>query len=220
MIMDNSDIWTDPTEIADSMNAFYTHVADQIRDDNSQPKAKDSSTIDAFVETAGPYHISQPWVQEIKARHSKASECFTFRPVNCDEVQNVIDSLDAREATGEDFIPTKDLKIARGINAPQLASLFNSCVSSSKFPHGAKLAEVIPVYKKGDALLRKNHRPVSLLTCTSKILENLMGAQLNDCFLKNVYNESLSAFRAGYSCQQVLLYLAQCLKISGLNSYG
>ena len=39
------------------------------------------------------------------------------------------------------------------------------------FPDQWKIAHVIALFKKGDKSLPSNHRPVSLLSCVSKILE-------------------------------------------------
>ena len=40
------------------------------------------------------------------------------------------------------------------------------------FPDELKLAEVIPIYKKGDNLLKGNDRPVSIISHISKILKD------------------------------------------------
>ena len=81
------------------------------------------------------------------------------------------------------------------------------CIKTSTFPSDAKRAEVIPIYKKESALERKNHRPVSILTTSSKILEKTLESDLNDNWLTSVYHDSLAAFRKGYNCQHVLLAL-------------
>jgi hypothetical protein len=69
------------------------------------------------------------------------------------------------------------------------------------------MSEVSPVYKKDNALEQKNHRPVSILTSSSKILEKIMENDLNESWLDSIYNKYLAAYRKGYSCQQVLLAL-------------
>ena len=61
--------------------------------------------------------------------------------------------------------------------------------------------------KKENALERKNHRSVSILSSSSKVLEKLLEMQLADGFLPKIYNDCLSAFRAGFSCQHVLIHL-------------
>ena len=82
-------------------------------------------------------------------------------------------------------------------------------MENSKFPDDAKIAEVSPIYKKDDNLERKNYRPVSVLSSSSKILEKIMDYQMNDRWLCHIFNESLAAFRPGYSCQHVLITLCE-----------
>ena len=54
-----------------------------------------------------------------------------------------------------------------------------------------KLAKVVPIFKKGDALLLNNYRPISLLTSISKILEKLVYSRtLKFLQLKNVFSDT------------------------------
>ena len=62
------------------------------------------------------------------------------------------------------------------------------------------------MFKNNDKLLKKNYRPVSVLTTLSKIFEQLLTSQLND-FFENVFDNMLSAYRKGFSCQNVLTKL-------------
>ena len=70
------------------------------------------------------------------------------------------------------------------------------------------MANVSPVYKKGDGLLKKNYRPVSILPTISKIFEQTLSSQLTD-FFENIFSPFLSAFTKGYSCQSTLIKLVE-----------
>ena len=52
-------------------------------------------------------------------------------------------------------------------------SLLNGCV-----PDKLKIANVIPVFKKGDRSQPTNYRPISLLSVFDKLLEKLMFSRL------------------------------------------
>ena len=58
----------------------------------------------------------------------------------------------------------------------------NACIENSKFPSKLKYAELCPLFKNTDNLLKENYRPVSILTAISKIHEDLMNDQLYTYF--------------------------------------
>ena len=53
-----------------------------------------------------------------------------------------------------------------------LKMLFQNILVTSKYPDMWKLANVTPIFKKGDKQLIKNNRPISLPIC-GKIFENI-----------------------------------------------
>ena len=78
-------------------------------------------------------------------------------------------------------------------------SIDNNC-----FPDKLKEAQVTPLHKKSDPLLKTNYRPVSVLPIFSKIFEKIYEIQLTDYFDK-IFNPFLCAFRRGHGCQTTLL---------------
>ena len=60
------------------------------------------------------------------------------------------------------------------ICAPALNDIWNNEIITQKcFPNNLKLADVTPVFKKEDASLLKNYRPVSVLPVVSKTYERI-----------------------------------------------
>ena len=65
------------------------------------------------------------------------------------------------------------------ICAPALNDIWNNEIITQKcFPNNLKLADVTPVFKKEDASLLKNYRPVSVLPVVPKIYERIMEKQI------------------------------------------
>ena len=64
--------------------------------------------------------------------------------------------------------------------AEPLCLLFNKSLHERVFPDQWKIAYVIPLFKSGDKSLPSNYRPVSLLSCVSKLLEKIV--------FKNIFN--------------------------------
>ena len=90
------------------------------------------------------------------------------------EILNIIRSLSSFKSCGFDNIPIFFLNLAADILAHPLALLFESCFALGIFPDKLKIAKIIPVLKKGDRQEISNYRPISILSCLSKILEKLI----------------------------------------------
>ena len=71
-----------------------------------------------------------------------------------------------------------------------------------------KLANVTPIYKKGDKQLIKNYRPISLLPICGKISEKIIFNNLYSYLnANNLITKNKSGFRPGDSITNQLLYL-------------
>ena len=92
------------------------------------------------------------------------------------------------------------IKIANTPISQPTANLFITSNKTSRFPT-IKEAEISPVHKKDDAILKSNYRPVSILRTISKIFETLIDTQLQP-FIKNTLSD-LMYFGPGYSCQHL-----------------
>ena len=81
----------------------------------------------------------------------------------------------------------KNLKLlSPGLIKP-LTLIINQSLIIGIFPEKLKLANVIPLYKKGDTLIMGNYRPITLLTLISKLFEKVVFEQLSDYFSHNKY---------------------------------
>lgn len=84
--------------------------------------------------------------------------------------------------------------------AEPLSRLFNKCLLNGIFPDIWKRANVIPLYKKGDATLCNNDRPVSLLPCISKVFERIIFQNMFKYLKDNkLITEKQSGFTPGDS---------------------
>ena len=80
------------------------------------------------------------------------------------DVRKLLLKLDVSKATGPDNIGNTILKQCAESLSVSLATLFNKSFQMGRVPTQWKIANVTPVYKKGDKSLVNNYRPVSLLT--------------------------------------------------------
>ncbi len=79
-------------------------------------------------------------------------------------------------------------------------------MDTSIFPSACKKAEVTPAFKRGEDTDEKNYRPLSVLPSVGKVIEDLMLEQLEPVNNK-ILNCLISAYRPGYNCQNMLLYM-------------
>ena len=100
--------------------------------------------------------------------------------ISSQDVEDVLMLLDTSKASGPDLIHPKLLKEGATVLSPHLSTLFNKSIELCLFPSDWKLANIIPVYKKGDRTNATNYRPISLLSCLGKVFEK--------CVFKHLYN--------------------------------
>ena len=93
----------------------------------------------------------------------KKNPQFSFRCVDKDEILKEILNLDASKACQDSDIPSRIIKENADIFTDILHSSFNSLIYQSEFPTILKLANITPVFKKGDRNSKENYRPVSIL---------------------------------------------------------
>ena len=153
------------------------------------------------------YHES---IFSIKSRNYPI-DAFSFEEVNEDVVLKLVRSLDGNKATGHDNIPVALLKSSAEELALPMKILINRSIRDAKFPHDLKLPKIPPIFKSKDDLDKENFRPISILSCTSKIFENVYYEQLYNLFC-GILSSSLAAYRRSYGCHHVLTRLIQDCK--------
>ena len=124
------------------------------------------------------------------------------------EVLNILNNLNTAKACGHDGISNRILKMCGPGICSSLSRLINLSFSSGQYPYSWKMANVLPLLKKGDRQVFPNYRPVSLLPCISKICENIVFNRLYS-FLNEVgfFYHLESGFRPGDSTIMQLIYI-------------
>ena len=162
-IFDNGSSITDPTQIANVFNSYFSSIGSTLQ-------SKIHSSHLNFTK-----YLKNPNIHSI-----------FISPTDSTEVYNIISNLKNRKTSGPNSIPTAVLKHLNNEIATIFAKLFNLSFSTGVFPDILKTSSVLPLFKKGSKLICGNYRPISLLSNISKLLEKLMYSRLYN-FL-NMFN--------------------------------
>ena len=195
-IIDNGNTITDPTEIANKFNNFYTSIADNIltkRKYNGNKSYRDYLT--------NPLDISMALYA-------------------CDEteVKNLLTSLNPKKASGPNSIPTTVLHLLANDICKPLSVIFNLSFNSGEYPDMLKMATAIPIFKKDSKLIVSNYRPISLLSNINKILEKLMFTRVYEFLEKHKCIYKLQfGFRSKHSTNHALINITETIR-SALDS--
>lgn len=98
------------------------------------------------------------------------------------------------------------LKSCKDTISKPLCILFNKSLSLKIFPECWKLAHVLPLFQKDDPSITSNYRPVSLLSCISKIFERIIFKHVyNHLHSQNLFYKYQAGFLPGHSTMYQLL---------------
>ena len=187
-IIDNNKTLTNPKEIADSFNKYYTSVAKDILSERK-------------------YHGNKHFNDYLK---DPLESTFVIYECDHNEIENIISSLNPKKATGPNSIPSDILHLLKKDISHPLTTIFNISLSTGVHPDLLKIAKTIPIYKKGSKIDLCNYRPISLLSNLNKILEKLMFNRLYK-FLEDqncIYNLQFG-FRRKHSTIHALIGITE-----------
>jgi len=173
---------TEPTEVANCFNDYFTTVARELDD-----------------------RIPQTDTCPLSFMGDRLNASLYVSPVTELDVKTIVNALKCKNFNLYS-VPTFIYKYCIDILGPILAGFFNISVQSGKFPTALKVARVIPVYKSGDVNSTNNYRPISNLSDISKIFEKLMYKQLIG-FIKShrILSDNQFGFRESSSTSDAVL---------------
>jgi len=139
----------------------------------------------------------QPQISDLK--YVNNSKTMFLYPPSDSEIFNIINELKHKRSAGFDEIPPFVIKRCSNIFTHPLKIIIEQSFLQGEFPSQLKLAQVVPLYKKGDADDMNNYRPVSLLSSFSKVFEKTMYNRIMDFLMQCNY---FASFQHGFMKQK------------------
>jgi hypothetical protein len=207
VLLENNELMNSDSEICETMNDFFVSIASNL---NLPPciynKTCNENLSDPILIAINKYR-NHPSIEAINKKfQGKLSFC--FHEIEREELYKEILNLDITKACQGGDIPTKVVKQNANLFADFLITSLNTCMKYGKFPSSFKLADVIPIFKKGSKTSKKNYRPISILPNLSKVFERPIFKQLSE-FFDNIFSKYQCGFRKGYSAQHCLLAMLE-----------
>ena len=133
-------------------------------------------------------------------------------PLLPETIAKVLKSLNTSKSTGPDGISNELLRnISAGISNA-LCDLFNYSLTCGVFPKNWKIANVTPLFKKGDRSVLSSYRPISLLSCLSKVFERVVADLLVEHLKRNnLISNKQAGFVPGDSTINQLIILTDTI---------
>ena len=89
------------------------------------------------------------------------------------------------KSPGVDNLPISVFRDNFDLFGPVIVDLINKSLSQGIFPAELKMAKIVPIHKSGEKCRIENYRPISLLPVFSKILEKVVGFQMDNYLTSN-----------------------------------
>ena len=149
LLVEGENIISTNKEVADTMNNFFS-CATKSLDIPSNFYLTNFTNLDDLIDQIKYKYKSNPSIIKIKENFG-TSESFSFMEISYTEMEHELSKVNVKKSTTFKNIPTKLLKDTSDICCDTLLEIINKNIKNNIFPNELKLADVTPVFKKGDA---------------------------------------------------------------------
>ena len=124
------------------------------------------------------------------------------------EIKYALENLDVGKAKGPDGLRNLPLKKLSNSLCKSLSLVFNTIANKIAYPIAWKPSKILPFFKDGDKQNVANYRFISLLSCTSKLLETLVFGKLYEVIKDIIAPELYGCRRNRSPITQMIMYMS------------
>ena len=145
---------------------------------------------------------------------SNSNNCLNS-PITATEIEKCISKLKNSKSPGIDNIINEYIKYTKSKMLNIYVSLFNLVFDTGYIPSAWSEGIIVPIYKnKGDSLEPVNYRPITLLSCISKLFTAVLNQRINNYLeTEEILQENQAGFRANYSTTDHIFTLNSIIEI-------
>jgi hypothetical protein len=126
--------------------------------------------------------------------------------ITAQKVRQQIKKLKPTGAAGPDGITSRLLQQCTDVHSPVLAAIYRKSINEGTVPDERKLANGVPIFKKGSKAAASNYRPISLMCICCKVMESILKTDIMAHLQRNnIISKSQHSFTRGRSCATNLL---------------
>ncbi len=146
---------TDPTKIVDKLNEFLANI--------------------------GPDLVNKIYPTNMEINNERYNApLLTLQETNPDVVSKLLLKISSSKATGDYGIPVRFPKGNVQVTLGIIAHIINILMRTNQIPREWKCAVITPIFKERECNQPENYRPISILSCISKIIERIIHMQIYD----------------------------------------
>ena len=137
------------------------------------------------------------------------------RIVSQKELDTVLDHLNVQKAEGPDEITTSMLKNSGPLARYMILELFNNVLLGGVNPKDWKVGNVILTLKRSPDTDISNYRPITLISCLSKVLSKIIAQRISEAVEESgLAGDLQNGFRKGRNCSDNIFILNSLLEIN------